>query len=69
MNRALNRNSLELLKEVDESLVQEKIALGKIKLKMLVFNTVMILLLLAMEIFDYKKYDWIKDSRIADDVD
>ena len=69
LNRALNRNSLELLKEVDESLVQEKIALGKIKLKMLVFNTVMILLLLAMEIFDYKKYDWINDGRIADDVD
>ena len=54
--RAMNRQSLILLKEIDETLIQEKIALGKIKLKMLIFNTAMTLLLLAITIFDYKKF-------------
>ena len=56
LNRALNRNSLEFIKEVDDALVQEKITLGKINLKILVFNTAMMLLLLFVVIFDYKKY-------------
>lgn len=56
LNRALNRNSLEFIKEVDDALVQERITLGKINLKILVFNTAMMLLLLFVVIFDYKKY-------------
>ena len=67
--RAMNRQSLILLKEIDETLIQEKIALGKIKLKMLIFNTAMTLLLLAITIFDYKKFQWMSDHNVAQDID
>ena len=61
-------NLLEIHKEVDAALVEEKIAIGKIKLKMLIFNTIMILLLLALVIFDYKKFSWMEDVHKAEDL-
>ena len=67
MNTTQN-NILELHKEVDAALVEEKIAIGKIKLKMLIFNTIMILLLLALVIFDYKKFSWMDDAQKAEDL-
>ena len=67
MNTTQN-NLLELHKEVDAALVEEKIAIGKIKLKMLIFNTIMILLLLALVIFDYKKFAWMDDAQKAEDL-
>ena len=67
MNTTQN-NILELHKEVDAALVEEKIAIGKIKLKMLIFNTIMILLLLALVIFDYKKFAWMDDAQKAEDL-
>ena len=69
LNRALNRNSLEFIKEVDDALVQERITLGKINLKILVFNTAMMLLLLFVVIFDYKKYQWVDKPENAEDID
>ena len=58
-----------MLIQNDKALIKEKIALGKIKFKMLLFNTTMTLLLLALVIFDYKKYDWIKRQNTADNLD
>ena len=61
-------NLLEIYKEVDAALVEEKIAIGKIKLKMLIFNTIMILLLLALVIFNYKKFSWMENAQKAEDL-
>ena len=68
-NRVLNRNSLEIFKQADKALMLERVALGKIRLKMFLFNTGMILLLLFIAIFNYKKFDWIKNQTIAENVD
>ena len=68
-NRVLNRNSLEFFKQADKALMLERIALGKIRLKMFLFNTCMILLLLLVAIFNFKKFDWIENETIAENID
>ena len=68
-NRVLNRNSLEFFKQADKALMLERVALGKIRLKMFLFNTCMILLLLLVAIFNFKKFDWIENETIAENID
>ena len=36
---------------------------------MLILNTVMTLLLLAVTIFDYKKFEWMNEPDVAQDID
>ena len=58
----LDTTSISLLKEVDDQLHKEKKFLSKIKIRMIIYNTVMTLMIGALSIFDYNKKDWIGDE-------
>ena len=64
-NRTLNTNSIALLNQVDSYLSKEKKSLGKIKIRMVIYNAIMTILIGVISVFDYKKDDWIHDGENA----
>ena len=44
---------------------KEKKSLGKIKIRMVIYNAIMTILIGVISVFDYKKDDWIDDGENA----